>query len=234
MIHPLNLLYPRRCPLCGEVIALRKDICPCVKQELQRLPVETCEGCGAPPESCTCDAPTTRRLRHVTAPFVYSGLVRAQLLMLKLAGEKKRALPLGTRMAHHFLQRFPQADIDVVTFVPMTKKARRERGYNQSELLAREVGRQLNLPVRPLLVKTKETAHQRSLNGEQRLTNLRGAYTVLSGSDLFEKTVLLCDDIKTTGSTLWECETTLTAAGAKDVFCLCCAVTEYNTNDPVF
>lgn len=233
MSRLLDLLYPRRCPVCGEIIPFAKAVCGCTKQQVCRLPAGACEHCGAPQDRCTCEEPTNRTLRHITAPFVYADLIRAQLLSLKLQGEKQLAKPLGAQMALRFAERFPQAEIDVVTFVPMTRAAQRERGYNQGALLAQQVGQLLLLPVAPLLQKGTETEHQRSLNAQQRLENLRGAFSPAPGAQIQGKTVMLCDDIKTTGSTLWECETTLMAAGAADVFCLCCAVTAYDVGNPL-
>ena len=234
MIRLLDLLYPPRCPVCGKLLPVGRDLCSCTDDRVLRVPDSACEHCGAAVDCCSCGVESGRPLRHITAPFVYADLIRARLLALKLQGEKRLAKPLGAQMALRFAQVFPQAEIDVVTFVPVTKKVKRERGYNQSELLARQVGTLLLLPVRALLIKTRETPHQRGLNAVQRSENLCGAFSTDTGADVSGKTVLLCDDIRTTGSTLWECETALLAAGARDVYCLCCAVTDFSPEDAAF
>ena len=130
-------------------------------------------------------------------------------------------------MALRFAEAFPDAKPDVVTFVPMTRRAETERGFNQSALLARGVAKQLFLPCKPLLQKKADTIGQHELSAKMRLQNLQNVIFPLPGAAIEGKTVLLCDDIKTTGSTLRACTDALRAAGAADVFCLCCAISEY-------
>ena len=230
----LDLLYPRRCSVCGALLPFGKTVCVCTKQRVQTVPEDACEHCGAAKDRCSCGEKTGHALRHLTAPFLYADLIRARLRSLKFQGDRRLAKPLGNQMALRFASRFPTAEIDVVTFVPMTKEAKRTRGFNQSALLAKTVAKRLLLPVEPLLEKTAATPHQSSLSAEERMKNLNGKFRVAPGAAVRGKTVLLCDDIKTTGSTLWECEKTLMAAGAADVFCLCCAVSDYTGGDAWF
>lgn len=226
----LDLFFPRRCPVCGKLIPFGEDSCGCHSLETRRVHAPACEHCGAEADRCTCSLPGELTLGHVAAPFYYSGKPRDDVLELKFHGEKRRAERLGREMALCFAERFADVQPDVVTFVPMTKKSERARGFNQSALLAKAVAAQLFLPFGALLEKTRETETQHTLSEQERKTNLSRAFALRTQVDVRGKTVLLVDDIKTTGATLSECERTLLENGAASVYCLCCAVTEYFTD----
>ena len=229
----LDLLYPRRCSVCGELLPFGATCCPCTKQIVRRVARPICTHCGVEQALCVCGEENGRSLRHITAPFLYTDQIKYQLRALKFQGAKRYAKPLGLQMALCFVECFPNADFDFVTFVPMTKRSQKQRGFNQSELLAKSVAKAFFMPVTPLLCKTSESEHQSRLSAEERQKNLTGKIRVSDAALVRGKTVLLCDDIKTTGATLWECEQALLSAGATDVYCLCCAVSDYST-DVVF
>ncbi len=104
-----------------------------------------------------------------------------------------------------------------ITFVPMHKKRRRKRGYNQAELLARELSEKTNLPCLDLLEKTRETVNQAKLDRAARMENLNGVFAVTAKPP---RSVILIDDVMTTGSTVNECCKTLKKAGAATVYVL--------------
>lgn len=118
--------------------------------------------------------------------------------------------------------------------MPMTNLAIRKRGYNQSELLAVIVAEELKLPLVPCLKKAKEAPDQKALTSEQRRENIKESFNVIKEIDIRGKTLILCDDIKTTGATLKECSDTLIKAGAKDIYCLCLALTPYLNETDIF
>ncbi len=123
---------------------------------------------------------------------------------------------LGRRLADTARTSSPQP-YDAVTYVPMTRKDRRERGFNQARILAREVARTAHLPLRRLLVKTRETSAQRLLTARDRHENLRGAFRPIP---FWYSRVLLVDDIYTTGATVEECARALKQGGAEYVAAL--------------
>ena len=131
-------------------------------------------------------------------------------------------------MSVRFSEAYPLVKADTVTYVPMTERAQKKRGYNQSRLLALEISKRLLVPFDTLLVKQCDTKRQHDLTAEERTTNLVGAFGVADGADITGKTVILCDDIKTTGSTLAECVKVLKSCGAKEVYCLCAAISDYS------
>lgn len=107
---------------------------------------------------------------------------------------------------------------DLVTWIPMNKKKKWERGFNQSELIARHISKKLGYPCAPLLAERSKTATQRELGLRDRFLNALGRYEILPGADLRGHAVLLLDDIFTTGATINECARILRSAGAHKVF----------------
>ena len=227
MSRLLDLFFPRRCPICGKPVPFGAPGCDCHSLTIHRIDPPVCEHCGAELAHCTCAKPGELLLPHVAAPFYYTGKVRDDLLELKFDGARARSKQLGREMAQCFALRFPNVQPDVVTSVPMTKPDERARGFNQSALLAKQVASQLMLPFAVVLRKTRETETQHTLSETERRTNLQNAFAVAVPSAVRGKTVLLVDDIKTTGATLSECVRVLQENGAASVYCLCCAITEY-------
>lgn len=226
----LDLIFPRQCPVCGKLLPFGAEHCSCHSLQNRRVHPPACEHCGAEKNRCTCILPGELRLGHVAAPFYYTGKVRDELLELKFDGEKKRVSKLAREMALCFAERFADVQPEIVSFVPMTRKSERSRGFNQSALLAEEIAALLFLPCAALLEKTRETEAQHTLGEQDRKTNLKRAFALRPQVIVRGKTVLLVDDIKTTGATLSECERVLLENGAAAVYCLCCAVTDYCTD----
>ena len=110
---------------------------------------------------------------------------------------------------------------DGIAYVPLSGKSRRARGYDQSRLLARRLGKALGIPVVKALRKCRDTQTQHQLSREERAENVRGAYSC--GMDLSGRSLLLVDDIVTTGSTLRECAAALYDSGAQSVCGICAA-----------
>ena len=161
---------------------------------------------------------------QLTAPFVYKDSLAAAVRRFKFSDEVNLSEFFAKEMCSAVSATFPETKFDFVTCVPLTKKKRNKRGYNQSELLAKECAKLLDSEYKTALIKTRETADQHSLNAKERLKNLKNAFEPAPKIDIKGKTILLCDDIKTTGTTLCECRKTLIKAGAKDVYCVCIAV----------
>ncbi|MCM1545341.1 MAG: ComF family protein [Ruminococcus sp.] len=223
----IRIFYPKRCRSCGKIVPLGKSYCDCLKNTYVRVSDNFCEHCASELDNCTCVHPRAIRFEHITAPFIYTGLARERLLLLKFDGEKDEADFFAYEMSQRFAMCFPNAKIDAVAFVPMTEGAVRKRGYNQSELLAKGVSKRLFIPFANVIRKTTETESQHELKKEERLANLDGAFEVFDKNRVKGKTIILCDDIKTTGTTLMRCVHVLKDAGAKDVYCLCAAISDY-------
>lgn len=204
----LNLLFPPKCPFCGKVLD-EVGICPkCEKNLPWTKGAETLrEGAGG---------------LRCAAPLWYEDSVRAGLLRYKFQGASAAAEPLGELVARCAAERFG-GEFDTVTWVPVSRKRLRKRGYDQTELLARAVCRHWDTrPVR-LLVKTVDNPPQSGLaEPAARRANVLGVYEVPDPEQVRGRRILLLDDICTSGATLTECVRELKAAGAEDV--VCCAV----------
>lgn len=199
----LNLLFPPKCPFCGRVLD-RPGICPACEPALPWLAEE--DGLWTLPADVPC-----------AAPLRYEGLARKGLLRFKFQGASAAAEPLGELVARCAAERFA-GEFDVVTWVPVSRKRLRQRGYDQAELLARAACRLWNTrPVR-LLDKRRDNPAQSGLHDAVlRRENVRDVYAA-SGAAAGRR-ILLVDDICTTGATLSSCALALRQAGAETVLC---------------
>ena len=124
----------------------------------------------------------------------------------------------GLSMARSVKENFSSAAFDLVCEIPLTKRRRRERGFDQARLLAKELARGLKLPYVSALEKPKGNRIQHELSFAERWENVKGVYRLKRKIDVRGKTVLLCDDIVTSGATMWEAGRVLLQHGAKAVY----------------
>ncbi len=216
----MQAVLPRKCPLCGKIIAANERICGNCSDTLVTVRTPICRVCGREMFQCICEYEEFHFDRCVS-PFVYTRSARTGVKRLKYKNSTETADFFGRRMALIVSQEFKRFDIDVVTGVPMHASDLQERGYNHAALLGRSVAKTLGLRYSSnLLTKPKAIQKQHTLNRTDRKTNVSGAYKVSRPETVQGMTVLLCDDVTTTGSTLSECARALKAAGAKRVLCV--------------
>lgn len=216
-----GLLFPARCHGCDRIIQRDAFLCDNCVEKVERLE-NPCTGCGKPEGECDCGRNGFRL--NITAPFAYTGCIVAAIHRFKFGGDRNAHAHLAGYMAESVKEKFSGIEFDFVTCVPQTARRKRRRGYNQSALLAKGCAKLLGLPCKEALLKTRNTKDQHKLKAKERAENLKGAFSVNDTSVVKGKTVLLCDDIKTTGATLNECRKTLIKAGAKEVYCVTAAV----------
>ena len=219
----INLFFPARCPVCNEIGQRHLHLCERCEKEVERIN-DRCLGCGLPRTSCRCSRNNFSLC--LASPFLYKDNVRNAIHRFKFGGETDLATFFGKEVAECVAFEFGDVKFDVITCVPQTKKKHRKRGYNQSALLAKQISHELSIPFDELLLfKTRETTDQHDLKGKDRINNLKNAFAAENEDAVKGKTILLCDDIKTTGATLNECRKTLLKAGATAVCCATIAVT---------
>ena len=220
----LNRLFPRRCPLCGTPLMPNERICGECSDTLEYIQPPVCLHCGRPAFDCACGEEPFVFDRCVS-PFVYTKSVRRGMHRFKFHNAPTVADFYAKYMAAVVRREYSGEYIDVVTFVPMHPADQRQRGYNQAQLLARQTAALLELPVSShMLVKTTRNSVQHSLTRQERQRNVSGVYELDENCrSLKGRTVLLCDDIITTGSTLNECASVLRLAGAEKVLCVAAA-----------
>ncbi len=186
-----------------------------------------CLCCGVPlddeSEYCLRCQDTESNFKICRSAFVYEGEARRLIHQFKIGRKTYIASTLGAFMADTFLRRDMFAEI--ATYVPMTSAELKKRGMNHSELLARDVAERLNLPLLPALVKVKDTPQQKGLGRTERAKNLEGVFTC-GFPQVKKRSVLLIDDIFTTGATANECAKVLLKAGAREVCVLTAAITK--------
>jgi len=201
----LDLLYPPRCMLCRKFLPdKRRDICLRCSKKLPAL---------------MSDSPRRdiKNIRLCIAPFSYRGELRKSLHRYKFNG----LTAYGRIYAEFIAKSIDENHIscDIISWVPLSKKGLRKRGYDQAELIAKELAKIKGLPCERLLVKIKDTPRQSSIKGRQaRADNVSGAYRCASAEELLGKRVLLIDDIVTTGATLRECASILRGAGCNEIY----------------
>jgi ComF family protein len=219
----LSFIYPLKCSLCGELMAYSENlICgECLKS----LPITYSKPVFPMGEDTKKNK--ERFFYCVISPFYYVNNVRLGILSLKFFGRTKTALFLSGYMADAVLHSPFYNECDAIVFVPSSKKRKSKRGYNQSELLATHLAKKINLPIlKDTLLRIKDSPPQsKAKNRKERLLNVKGAFEVLDGNNIQNKTILLVDDIVTTGATLNECSKMLKNAGAKRILCLTAART---------
>lgn len=218
-----SILFPARCAICGKVILAKSEVCDECRHSVTAIQPPKCLFCGAAESKCRC---RKRRKYYdaITAVFEYSGKVRNGILRWKYKNAVDSTVFFAKALAAVVRRDFGNIRFDFVTFVPQTKKETAERGYNQGEILADEVGRFLNIPIAPLLVKIAETRRQHDLPLYRRSGNVFGVFDCMCGKEIKGKTVLLVDDIHTSGNTINECAKILHLYGASAVYCVVIAV----------
>jgi ComF family protein len=210
----VDVLFPPRCPACG------RDGWPLCRDCTSGVGVITppiCRRCGRPTEvpleRCRdCPPPVIERVR---APFLYEGPVSRAIKAMKFSGWHTLARYLGDAMAA-----VVDGPADAVTWVPLSRRRRARRGFDQAELLARAVGRKMGLPPVGTLRRVRDTRAQARLTAADRRSALRGAFGVVRAPP---PRVLLVDDVLTTGSTAASCAEALKGAGAVSVALLVAA-----------
>lgn len=227
-----NALFPEgvTCDVCGAELLgeSRVAICPACLEKFPFVGEEKCEICGAPEKTearfCVRCMRTEFLFQKNRAVAVYKDEAKHLVLRLKYRNARYLATSMSALMADVFLDEGYVADC--LTFVPMSKKELKARGFNQAELLANKLGERLNIPVLPLLDKCRELGEQKKLSYAERAANLKGAF--LCSQEAKDKRIVLVDDVFTTGSTANECARVLFKAKARDVSVLTFAVTEHS------
>ena len=201
-----DLLFPRKCPFCRNL--------------LQEGEVLLCGECRRTlPWTGNVSRSRGSFFSVCISPLYYDGRARDALLRFKFSGKRSYAACFG-RLTADCVKAELDERIDAVTYVPLSLLRLRQRGYSQTRLLAEAMSRELDIPCIRLLRKRRHTRKQSSLHGEAaRKANVSGAFAARNGADIAGKTILLVDDVRTTGATLAECSRILLMAGAEKVVC---------------
>lgn len=204
----ISLIYPNRCGYCSKLIShkdviceeCRKTIKPCM--HVKKLRFKTCS------EPVLC-----------ISIFKYTGKIKEAILKFKFYGYRELSKIFTCEISEKDIHSLIKLKIDLITSVPLSKKRKHLRGYNQAECFAKDLSKKLNISYQELLSKNVDNAPQHELSSCDRAQNVEGVYSVLNFSEVSGKNILLCDDIVTTGNTLGECVKILKNSGANKVIC---------------
>lgn len=224
----LDIVYPKElnCSICKSKLSNKSffEVCERCITTLPFINEPFCEKCGKPKESelmnCTECEGVHHYFEQALSVFEYTDRIQRLIYRFKYGGEQHLSYTLGGFLAEK-LKGKKDWDANCLVAVPLSKKRLRERGFNQSALVAEELSSKLIiLLLRNALVRTKETFAQAGLGRQERLTNLRFAFQVKEPDLVKNKKIVLIDDIFTTGSTANECSRVLREAGASKVYVL--------------
>lgn len=220
----ISLILPERCISCGNIVESGMDFCEDCQSKLHPMLEPVCNKCGRTVISCNCYKFKNFAADGLAISYWYKESIRNAVKRFKFSNQMKPAEFLASGMVNQIRKNYKDRLFDVIIAVPMHKKSVQNRGYNQSEILAKKISKELGILYSGrLLKKIRNTKIQHFLSREERMENIKGVY--LADGKCKDLRILLVDDIVTTGATLNECAKTLKKAGAKEVYCVVAAAT---------
>ena len=225
----LDILCPKTCPMCDKIISRHENICTNCHSKLVYIHEPKCKKCGKElrdeaKEYCADCSVKKHYFDLNVAVFEYSAMVSKSLYKFKYHNRRTYARFYGEAIAKHCANDIRRWNPDVIVPVPIHYKKRIKRGYNQATLIARELGKEINIYVdEKYLYRVVNTRPMKELNKTNRKKNVENAFKIYKNVVKYKK-IILVDDIYTTGSTLDACAKALLGAGASEVFCICMSV----------
>lgn len=228
ILSVLKIFWPEVCPFCGR--ASRRGICLRCREKLDSLVIKEprCMCCGKPvryveQEYCYDCSHTHHDYDRGLALWVHKNPVSQSIYRFKFHNQRSFGAYYAKEMVSQHKTTILSWNIDFMIPIPIHPKKRRKRGYNQAEIVAGEIGKLLSIPVdENILVRVQDTDPQKTLDPQRRRRNIRTAFAVrkVKEEGLRGASVLLIDDIYTTGSTIDEAARILKKAGAEKVYYL--------------
>jgi competence protein ComFC len=225
----LELIWPRRCHVCYTIfnkttLAFDQYLCSLCAEKLIERPLSLCSICGQKRQGslafckrCLRNKPSFDQIHSC---YQYEGVAKELIHQLKFKQRVHLASTLGQLMIKqaHFVDKSFFGDCDLLLPIPLHPTRKREREFNQAQLLAQYIGKQIKKPLRTdILYRTKNTLPQADLNRTKRWNNIKNAFTLTSLNTLKDKSVLLIDDVVTTTATIQEASTVLKKGGARNI-----------------
>lgn len=221
----VSALFPSTCVVCNEIIEDGDYFCAICDEYLKHcMSDKICTKCGLPKSKCDCKR-NAFHFNGCIAPFYNDTSARTAMYAFKFRKKEYIANFFAEQMALFVKQCYNDIKFDVIVYVPLFKLRQLWRGYNQSFLLAKRISEILQIPVKENALGCRfrrRTQHSTKL--KHRFENVKDKYYCKCSMN--GKTVLLIDDIKTTGATLDECTKQLMLSGADRVYCLTGLITD--------
>lgn len=225
-----GLLFPRRCPVCDGILTFGgKKICGECVDKLAYIHEPRCKKCGKQIEKFEQEyCYDCAKHRHVyktgIVPFMHTGYVKKSVYAIKYQNKREYIDFYTDEIVRLYREEIEAWNAQGLIPVPLHKKKRIKRGYNQAELIARELSKKLGMPMYGKILKRIEnTRPQKELNDIQRKKNLENAF-IIDKNIVKLKKVILVDDIYTTGSTIDACSKILMDNGIQEVNYICISI----------
>lgn len=218
----IQLLFPLRCPACDGILRTpQRGICKECEGVFRKISPPWCLQCGKKLIKSGNYCKDCRDGEHVfirgRSLYEYSSCAEA-VYRFKYSGRREYGEYFGREIAENLGDFIRGIKPDALIPIPLHKKRLRVRGYNQAEVLAKAIGKHVQVPVQPdLLLRVKNTSALKQLNPKERQNNLKKAFK-LNRNDVKLNTTILIDDIYTTGATIDEATRTLKACGVREVY----------------
>lgn len=222
----IDIIYPPRCPVCGEIKREKSRLtCRECLKKLIWIKEPQCKKCGKmlvskEQEYCFDCSKVQYHFESGYPLWNYNDVMRKSIAAFKYGGRREYGKFYGEALAKRYGAKFLALQINIIIPVPVHHTKRRERGYNQTEIIADILGEKLGIPVwKDWLVRIRKTMPQKELNQQERLKNLEEAFSIEKRYKLQENLkVLLLDDIYTSGSTVEACTKVLLKSGIDKVY----------------
>lgn len=226
----IDILFPQRCPICGQIRPYGKvGMCEKCEIDVPWINEPVCLKCGKmieddEDEYCDDCRRIPKNFERCFAAFAYENKVKDSIYEFKYKNQRNYAGVYADCIMRRHGKNLLSLKIDGIVPIPIHSNKKRKRGYNQAELLADKLAERLGVPVYPdYLVRCNDTAPQKELNDAERIKNLKNAFKI-GENDVKLNTVLLVDDIYTSGATMVSCTEVLKAHGTGKVYCSVIAI----------
>ncbi len=229
VLSMLSLLYNNNCAYCNAELEslINTGLCQHCWDNIRKIKEPVCLQCGMPfhnPKNCSVVRHKCSHCLSCNSPYsfcrssaLYTDEFRKAIHSFKYEGNFSAGKKLGQLLSETYQAHTVFHCCDLISFVPLHWKRKRERQFNQSELLAKMLSKNSNKPLQSVLKRDRNTTPQTLLSSEMRKKNLKDAFSVTNATYIDGKTILLVDDVYTTGSTVKECSRTLLKGGARRV-----------------
>lgn len=223
-----ELLYPRRCAICNRLLGARElDVCRECKKRVKCITGHVCLKCGKPIKGNKSLCRDCKSQKHLfewgVSCYLYAD-VKEAVFRIKYAKREDLIPYFSSRMAEILKEDILQMQGDFFVPIPMHKSRQKKRGYNQAVLFAKELSFHMGIPMlERAVIRTKKTVPMKYLSLQQRQLNLKKAF-IIGKNDVKLKTIILVDDIYTTGSTMDCVAKVLLDAGASAVYYITLAI----------
>lgn len=204
----LDLLYPKTCGICNKIC--KEALCKKCELVLEKYKIDLIKD---------CKLIKNLHFDYCINLLKYENLIREKIIDYKFNEQAYLYMTFAKIMLKDKkICRFLKERYDIIIPVPMHKQKEKLRGYNQAELITKEVSKKLNIVTyEECLIKAKNNLVQSTLNKTERIKNVRNAFEIKEENKIIGKNIILFDDIYTTGSTVNECSRLLKKSGAKNI-----------------